>query len=91
MLPFPLKIVRLCMAALSQAGYDFYIFAHSEDSPSPPVHTFLDFYTASLISDYVSMVAKGGHSEVTDFTVLYPEVAEDEDIFRSTTSFYVLY
>ena len=65
MMPFPLKMVVSTMAALSQAGYDFYIFAHSEDSPSPPVHTVLDFYTASLISDYVSMVAKLGHSKET--------------------------
>ena len=81
------------MAALRKADYDFYFFAHREDSPSPPVHTVLDFYTASLISDYVSMVAGGERSEETDFTVLYPEDAEDEDedIFRSNSSVYVLY
>ena len=72
------------MATLSQARYDFYIFAHSEVSPSPPVHTALDSYTACLISDYVSKVAKGNYIEENNFTVLYSMDAndEDEDIFR---------
>ena len=72
------------MATLSQARYDFYIFAHSEVSPSPPVHTALDSYTVCLISDYVSKVAKGNYIEENNFTVLYSMDAndEDKDIFR---------
>ena len=72
------------MATLSQARYDFYIFAHSEVSPSPPVHTALDSYTACLISNYVSKVAKGNYIEENNFTVFYPIDVKDEDkvIFR---------
>ena len=74
------------MAAMSRAGFIFYIFGHSDESPSPPVHTIPDRYTASLLSDYLGKVARGAKAEDIDFTVLYSEeVVEDTDnidIFR---------
>ena len=73
------------MAAMSRAGFIFYIFAHSDESPSPPVHTIPDRSTASLLSDYLGKVARGAKAEDIHFTVLYPEevVEEDDDeIFR---------
>ena len=85
MLPLPLKEIRSAMAALSQADYKFYIFAHSDLSPSPPVHTIPDPHTAALLSDYLGKVARGANAEDIDFTVLYPEEVveeDDDDIFR---------
>ena len=84
MLPFPLKEARALMSALSRADYKYYIFAHSDNSPSPPVHTLLDLYTASLLSDYIGKVARGGHAEDVDFSVLEveDEEVEEDEIFR---------
>ena len=84
MLPFPLKEVRSAMASLRRAGVVYYIFAHNDESTSPPVHTELDLHTASLLSDYLGKVARGAPAEDNNFTILYPEEEEDDDeeIFR---------
>ena len=39
MLPFPQQKVQEAMAALTGAGYQYYLLAHGDDPAVPPLHT----------------------------------------------------
>ena len=62
MLPFPQEKVQAAMAALTGAGFSYYLLAHGDDPAVPPLHTGTTtgtLHTLSQVAKYVHHRLRG--------------------------------
>ena len=77
MLPFPQREVQAAMAALTRAGYSYYLLAHGDDPAVMPVHTGLLPATLALVVKYVHHRLRGT-SVSLGYHILEEELVDDE-------------
>ena len=78
---FPLREVQTAMSALRRAGYLYYFMAHNNGA-GPPLHTQIDDYTLTLVSNKVSRLYQDVEVDPNLFTLVSEALIEEEEEFR---------